>query len=78
MTAKPKPKRGSNALDYQMVQYNGVITLNKRSRQAMGIKSGDWVAIYPGSKPGVLILRVAPHIEFEPEPEESSPSEDED
>lgn len=69
----PKTERGSNVLDYQKLHTNGVIVLNKDARKALGVKGGDWIAVYPGSKPGVLILRVAPQVEFEPEPEEESP-----
>ena len=67
-----RPEKGSKALDYQMVQANNTITLTKRSRQALGASVGDWVSIYKGSKPGVLIIRLTPHADFEPEPDEEA------
>lgn len=73
MVAKERrPARGSHVLDYQRIQNNGTITLRDASRKALGVKVGDWVVILPGSKPGEIIVRVAPHAEFEPEPPEPS------
>ena len=59
-----------NALDFQQIRINNVITLRKKVIEELQAELGDWVAIIPGPKPGTVLPQKQKSYAVESESEE--------